>query len=1076
MKITDRFIKTALLSASTLLSPHSLAAAINPEVQPLGSIGPLELSTTDLTNGATAYRGWFENGAWQGDLIQYTIDKAGKLSTSIDLTALEPKQTTGGTNWSARLKFSDTAATGSHWKSGRKIITMAGGSQVAFRWDKIDANYKNQLDSQTPVDGASYDSPVLNFLRGERTNEFPAGAMRTRFSVMGDVIHSNPEYVGESEDAFVDSAYIAFKNKNLTREPRVYVGANDGMLHAFNATSGKTDSGLEVWAYVPSMLTPKLSILAGKPYAHRYFVDGAITVQDAYSDGAWHTVLVGNLGAGGKGLYALDVSNADLSSETDAAGTNKKVMWEEAALKPDGSAANSDIGYIFDATTVTQMNDGKWYAIFGNGIASANGVAKLMLKEIRTNGANPAAIAITTGSGGDNGLSAPALVDTNNDGKADIAWAGDINGDMWRFDLKGTGPWTKAYKVFDGSPGQPITLAPDITNHPNFGHLVLFGTGKLYEGADVTDKTVQAIYGVWDKGTAPTPSTPALLKQPMSGELTYSDITSASDELVRTFTTIVAVDYSQNNGWYVELPAGQRVLTPPQLRGGRVKSTVADPDGYTNWFLEVTFDDGSVADNSIFDLNQDTFLDEKDRVFGNNDTDRADPEDIPMAWKRPDGNMSQVTIANLEAGYDTLYLNFQNPPLLQEPCTGVCDGGFEGGHVDVDTDLELGDETNKHTHQYDDKTGLTYIDYVDISAGQNNIKDSGIGNSEDFIVLITNADYSPGGIIVLNKQEYNVVEYQRMIHKALAVWDGYPAPLTDPDNPGGPSLVFNLDQIMADGGTVRNSFDSLAIVAGGLIPTVTGCVKSHTDPLTNGRWRGGALTIQVVQASHFLEANIPAGQTAVDLVRQLLPLDHHDVVPLSDGTQVVLTEGGIQYGGLVAKDDAEFIYESTLFWHWNGEHCYKKDRWEEAYIELVKGISEEIYLEMLEAAGFTSFEDLVRQRGELEECISAGSKDAINSMKARTDLTKQEKQALETELRDAAKRCAVDLADTTKLYELGLKVEQANNGGGDGSAEESGGGLSGEPILSPGGIDPPGKTRGPNFESGRRTWIDILPQ
>jgi hypothetical protein len=322
-----------------------------------------------------------------------------------------------------------------------------------------------------------------------------------------------------------------------------------------------------------------------------------------------------------------------------------------------------------------------------------------------------------------------------------------------------------------------------------------------------------------------------------------------------------------------------------------------------------------------------------------------------------------------------------------------------------------------------------------------------------------------------------VVRYQRIIQKALAAWDGYPAPLTDPDNPGGPSLIFNLDQIKADGGTLRNSFDSLAIVAGGLIPTETGCVKGHTDPLTNGRWRGGALTIQLVQASHFLTANIPAGGTPIDLVQQMSPLDHQDLVPLSDGTQVVLTEGGVQYGGLVAKNDAEFIYESTLFWHWSGGACYKQAGWEEAYINTVKGISEEVYQKMLEAEGYTSFEDLVEERKELEECIAAGSKDAINLMKARTDLTKNEKRDLETELKDAARQCATDRSKTTELYETGLKVKQANNGGADdGSAEESGGGLSGEPIMSPGGIDPPGKTRGPNFDSGRRTWIDILPQ
>ena len=126
MKITNTFIKTMLLSTSLLASQLN-AAAINPELQPLGYIGPIELSTTDLTNGTKAYRGWFENGSWQGDLIEYSVSSSGVLTTSIDLTTISPSQTAAGTNWSAYVQFAANAAGVSHWDTGRKIIRRDTG-------------------------------------------------------------------------------------------------------------------------------------------------------------------------------------------------------------------------------------------------------------------------------------------------------------------------------------------------------------------------------------------------------------------------------------------------------------------------------------------------------------------------------------------------------------------------------------------------------------------------------------------------------------------------------------------------------------------------------------------------------------------------------------------------------------------------------------------------------------------------------------------------------------------------------------------------------------------------------------
>ena len=750
------------------------------------------MSNTDLTNGAKAYRGWFENGGWQGDLIEYDVSSAGQLTTSIDLTAVSPAQGTVATNWSAHVQFATNGATAGYWNTGREIITYNGTSQVPFRWASLNAAQQQAIDLNAYNTSAT-SSDILNFLRGERINEYPTGTLRLRFSVLGDIIHSNPEYVAAPEADIVDSSYVTFANANASRAPRVYVGANDGMLHAFDAVTGN-----EVWAYVPSMVVENMAPLAGRPYLHSYFVDGGIAVQDAFISSAWRSVLIGSLGGGGKGLFALDVTNPDLSSENFSSGNDKKVLWELDA------SADNDLGYIFDASTVARLNDGKWYAINGNGVSSVNGVAKLLLVDLETGVVKK----ITTGSGSagaPNGLSAPALVDTDNDGKADIAFAGDIDGDMWKFDLTSASPasWNVAYKLFDGVGTQPITMAPDVALHPQFGYLVLYGTGRLYTAADIIDISTQALYGIWDTGSAPSGG--SRLAQLLSSDTTYTGGTFT--ETVRTFTTTVAIDWTTYKGWKVDLPAGERLLTQPLLRSSRLKTTITNPNGYDNWLLEVTFDEGGTATDTIFDLDRNTILDAADRVDNNADGDLFDLEDIPMAWKTRTGIMSQVTIASLTQGFDTLFLNYLVPP-PPPPCTGVCVGGLYGGHMDVDTDSNLvsglGDgwagATDGHIHEYDDKTDRTYVDYFDIDplAGGPlyNVTDVSIPPAEEFIVLMANADLSPGGELTLGNKEYNVVEYQRLIHKKLAAWDGV-APLLDDD---GNSLIFNIAGLTGGGG------------------------------------------------------------------------------------------------------------------------------------------------------------------------------------------------------------------------------------------------------------------------------------
>jgi len=1040
MKLSFTLFKTTLSVIALLTGQAYAATAFFADKQPLAHIGPIELSTDDLANGANAYRGWYENGGWQGDLIEYDVSSSGGLSTSIDLTGLTPEAGATATNWSALVQFAvNEAAAADYWDKGRKIITSKAGSQVAFRWPNLTPEQQKVMDLDSFNKGRN-DSNILDFLRGERVNEYPVGNLRQRFTVLGDIIHSNPEYVGIPEAGFPDSSYVTFTNTMSTRAPRVYVGANDGMLHAFDAATGN-----EKWAYIPSLVINNLARLAGKPYSHTYFIDGGITIQDAFYDADWHTVLVSGLGSGGKGLFALDVTSADLGFETSTAGGDKKVIKELGATNDD------DLGHIFGKATITQLNDDKWYIITGNGVSSVNGIAKLYLISLET-------LAVTTistasgSAGAPNGLSAPALVDTNNDGRADIAFAGDIDGDMWKFDLSGStsGSWKLAYKLYDGLASQPISTAPDVANHPQSGHLVLFGTGRLYTATDITDTSVQAMYGVRDTGK--TPGTTNHLIQVLSADTDYNS--GIYSEEVRTFTTTTPIDWATHNGWSIDLPAGERLLTTPQLRASRVKATITNPNGFSNWLMEMTFDEGGVADNSIYDLNRSGVLDEADRVDNNIDLDLDDLEDIPMSWKREDGNMSQVTIARISQGFDTLFLNFLNPPLVEPAQTGTIPGGIAGGHIDVDMDSSslsgLGGKTDGHVHEYDDSTGRTFIDYFDLAnAKLQNVDTVGIATSppEEFIIIVANADLSPGSELTIGAMKINVVKYQAMIHRKLAAWDGVGALLDDDNN----SLIFKLNQLQAAGGLV-STFDSRSIINGGLHATKTDCVN-RASSVTNGRWRNGALIIQLVKRSHFI-----AGTPPLDRLSVQLPTDLKTLIVLTDGTQVLLGEdkngNGVledneKYGGLIATNNAEFLYEGSVFWHFKGS-CYGTTTWARDVAIATGNVTEELFAEILKEAGFADIDELIAKLDSLDSCKDIDEKKG---------------------------GCKKEYRELAKLYALSLLVNQSTGGGTTGELPPTGlDNISGSPVVIEGGVSEGGLTSGPNFDTGRRTWIDILPQ
>ncbi len=246
----------------TLAGGAVLAAAVFiANSQPWGYVAPPALSGANISRGnVVAYTPWFENGTFRGDLMAFPVTSSGAVNVLAPMWRAAP------------------VLDGQHYQTGRFIVTSDGvGTGIPFQFVGLTPAQQLQVGSAT----------ILNYVRGDRSNEGAAG-LRVRSSVLGDIVHSGPVYVGRPAAGYNFGGYLAFASANAGRAARVYVGANDGMLHAFDATNGS-----EVFAYVPSMVLGTLSKLTVQPYSHRYFVDGFLNVKDVQFGARWHSVLAG---------------------------------------------------------------------------------------------------------------------------------------------------------------------------------------------------------------------------------------------------------------------------------------------------------------------------------------------------------------------------------------------------------------------------------------------------------------------------------------------------------------------------------------------------------------------------------------------------------------------------------------------------------------------------------------------------------------------------------------------------------------------------------------------------------------
>lgn len=606
----------------------SMADAIANITDRTGTAAAVALNSASLSTDTRIFQARFNSGESSGQLRAIPLDANGNI---------------GPVLWDAG-EVLKTQAT-------REIITFDGSAGAPFRWTNLSGAQQGALNRNAGGATDGFGPQRLNYLRGDISAE---GVSPYNFRVrnndfkLADIVHSAPVYVGAPPFLYSDSLetlpYSSFRISKQGRTAMVYVGANDGMLHGFDA-----DTGEEKLAYVPAELYDTLSQLTAPAYAHRYYVDGSPTAGDAFYNADWHTVLIGTLRGGGQGIFALDVTDPGLFSETNASNL---VMWEFT------DATDADLGYTFGQATIAKMQDGRWAVIFGNGYnntendgastTSTSGNAVLYIVDIET-GALIKKIDTQYGTAQSvdgttpNGLATPAVVDVDSDSIADLIYAGDLQGNLWKFDVQSVNPtnWTVAqfggptpqplFVATDASGvRQPITLRPEVGSHPDGlnGYMVYFGTGKYMEVGDnsiTPPQQVQTFYGIWDQKGISTGNHTQVNKADLQTQ-TISTATFGT-QTVRTVSDNPIVAWGtaagQFMGWKVDMPlTAEKMVVDPVLRTGRIIFPTLVPNdspcavGGTSWLMELNFRNGGPPEFSVFDLNDDGTFNSNDMTSG----------------------------------------------------------------------------------------------------------------------------------------------------------------------------------------------------------------------------------------------------------------------------------------------------------------------------------------------------------------------------------------------------------------------------------------------------------------------------
>ena len=616
----------------------NLSSALAEAVDNPGDLATLAVDSAQVLSNGRLYQAIFSPSRWYGRLYAFTQDPNGKVNnTPIDALTTNLSQV-----WEASNKMPAPAA--------RNIFTSRGGlgSGTLFAWDALSTTQQGHLGN----------SRVLDYLRGDPTYEVSNDGPfrdRSRYTVngvtggvLGDVIGGSPlkgPAAGGGYDRLPNTTgsgqdtYATFRSATgplAEMLDTMFLGANDGMLHAFNLTNG-----VERFAYVPStvynvprstaggLAEQKLRMLSDPEYTHRFTVDGPPNVADAFIGGQWRSLLVGTTGAGARGMFVVDVTKPNAGNgDFDAS----KILWEFT------EADSTDMGFVLAYPHVVRMRNGQWAVISGNGYDSETGRAVLYIRDAAT-GVKIQEFAV--GPTGGNGMSQPNFV-LNASREVIAIYAGDLKGNLWKFDVSATDATTWA-PAFGTSPlfaavgpsglAQPITVMPEISAHPNGGAMVIFGTGKLFEPSDTSTDTGntsaanvnlkgrQSLYGIWD---APAATAGVVIDATTRSTLLKQQdyvASRAGDNASFKRTSGEAPDWSTQRGWVFDLAAGgERANLPAQQFRNVVfmaanTPAVADPcsNSGTSKIFALDPITGAVPAFAVFDTNGDSLFDAADR-------------------------------------------------------------------------------------------------------------------------------------------------------------------------------------------------------------------------------------------------------------------------------------------------------------------------------------------------------------------------------------------------------------------------------------------------------------------------------
>ena len=543
-------MKTGLTSAFAKISSEADAATST------------ALSTTSpnvTSSGSISYSATYDPSTWTGKVIASAVAYASDGTPTLT------------TKWDARALLNASTVTA----STRKIVTCCtgGGAALPFTTTALAAatlSSRTYYASFAAVPGVATASQsaanYLAYLRGDSTNEVVnGGPYRTRTYRLGDIVNAKPVAVGAPDSLYYDyynPGYSSFKASYAGRATVVYAGANDGMLHAFDGTVGGTTSGSELFAYIPSFVygssstasTTGISTLGNPSFTHHYFVDATpgrfdLNLNNTYGSSSsttdWRTLLIGGLGKGGNGYYAIDVT--DPTSWTSEAAVAAKVLWE---------FTDSRMGYSYGVPSVVKTKKYGWVVVFTSGYNNSDGVGYFFFVNPST-GALLEAVATPSGS-----TSAPinlahhtAFIPDYHDMTADAIYAGDMQGNLWRLDVTGTGAYSAPTLIATlanaSGKAQPVTTRPLVEIDPDSSaRYLMVGTGSLLSDTDITTSSVQTFYAIVDgTGTSGGFYTSSTLPSGVSFPITRGALNANTSLL-----TGIGSSPGSAMGWYFDLP------------------------------------------------------------------------------------------------------------------------------------------------------------------------------------------------------------------------------------------------------------------------------------------------------------------------------------------------------------------------------------------------------------------------------------------------------------------------------------------------------------------------------------------